>query len=538
MSDANVGSRDRDRDRGFEPADDSDRVLLERVGRSAGVSAGSGFDGKYDLVVIGGGAAGLVASAGAAGLGARVALIERRMLGGDCLNFGCAPSKGWLRSARAASEASGASRFGVTGIDRGALGFDFGAAASRTRALRAELARHDSAERFRALGVEVIFGEARFAARDAVEVEASGSGGGSGSGSRRLRFRRALLATGTRPSIPDIPGLSEFGFHTNETIFSMTRLPRRWAVLGGGPIGCELVQALARFGASTTLIERGPRLLGRDEPEASARVEAGLRRDGVSIRVGTTVESVSADGTLRLSGPGSEGSTTIVADAILAATGRRLDLDGLNLGAAGIERTSDGGLALDDRLRTTNRRVFAAGDVADGSGSRRFTHAADATARLALRNALFGGRGRASSLLIPSCTFTDPESARVGATSSELSARGVAFRVFEQPFEGVDRAVLDGSTEGFVQLRVSGRGGRILGASIVGEGAGEMIGHVAGLMRAGVGIEALSDAVFPYPTRAEALRKLGDAHRRTRLTPFAKRVIGLWLALGRWRDGG
>lgn len=444
---------------------------------------------RYQLVVLGGGPAGLVAAAGAAGLGARVALVERDLLGGDCLNVGCVPSKTLLRAARTAAEIRQARDFGIRTAEPE---IDFAAVMERVRRVRADLAPADSAERFRKLGVDVFLGEGRFLNDDTVEVNDA-----------KLRFGRCVIATGARPKVPDIPGLKESRWFTNETIFTLTELPERLLVIGGGPVGCELGQAFARLGSRVTLVARNGRLLPRDDADAGAFLADQMKRyDGVAIV--------------------SDAPDLAQFDAVLVAAGRSPNVSGLGLDAAGIAFDPDDGITVDDYLRSSNRRVFAAGDVC--SLGYRFTHAADAMARLVIRNALFPVKGRASALTIPWCTYTDPEVAGVGKIKLE-SRDGRQFRI---DLRELDRAAADGS-EGFINVRVDPRSDRILGATVVAPHAGEIIGTIALAMSAGIGLKKLAGSVFPYPTYTESLRKLGDQYNRGRLSPTIRRVLGSWL---------
>ena len=473
---------------------------------------------RYNLVVIGAGTAGLVTAAGAAGLGARVALVERDLMGGDCLNVGCVPSKALIRAARAWADVRRAADFGVRVPDGARL--DFPAVMDRMRRLRASLAVADSAARFRGLGVDVFLGPGRFTGRDAVDVAG-----------RTLRFRNAVIATGARAAAPPIPGLADAGYLTNETVFDLAALPRRLAVIGGGPIGCELAQAFARFGAQVSLVDTEPRLLPREDDDAAARVHDALVRDGVRLLLLNTVKGVErgAHGERRLHVDGAGGSHTIEADAILVAVGRAPNVEGLNLEGAGVEYDVRTGVRVNDRLQTTNRRIFAAGDVCSAL---KFTHNSDFQARLVIQNALFLGRARASRLVVPWCTYTDPEVAHVGMGERQAQARGIAVRTFVQPLHEVDRAVLDGETDGFVKVHVRAGTDTIVGATIVARHAGEMLPELTMAMARGIGLGALASVIHTYPTQAEAIRKLGDAYQRTRLTPTVKRVFGHWLA---WR---
>lgn len=477
---------------------------------------------RYNLVVLGAGTAGLVTAAGAAGLGARVALVERGLMGGDCLNTGCVPSKALLASARAAAAVRAAGRLGVrTGEGTRADGprVDFAGAMERMRKVRAELAAHDSAARFRDLGVDVFLGEGRFTAKDAVDVEGA-----------RLRFARAVIATGARPAVPSVPGLAEAGFVTSETVFELTALPARLAVLGGGPLGCELAQAFARFGARVVLIEVEDRLLSEEDADAAEIVRDALAADGVEHALGARlihVERTPTGQCLALDGPG--GPRSVDVDAILVAVGRTPNVAGLGLDAAGVALDANGAPRTDDHLRTTNRRVYAAGDVV---GGRQFTHLADAHARVVIRNALFPGSAKASALTIPSCTFTDPEVAGVGHNLKSAAAAGLRTRAFVQPFDAVDRARLEGEDAGFARVLVEDESDAIVGATIVGRHAGESISLVTLAIEAGIGLADLASVVHPYPTRAQALGAIADQYQRTRIGPRAKGLLERWMA---WR---
>jgi pyruvate/2-oxoglutarate dehydrogenase complex dihydrolipoamide dehydrogenase (E3) component len=493
------------------PGDPSDIALRELVAPANWVNPEPAK--RYNLVVIGAGTAGLVAAAGAAGLGARVALVERDLLGGDCLNVGCVPSKVLIRAARAAADVRSAANFGIHAP--GGARVDFAEAMSRVRRLRAGLAPNDSAARFQSLGVDVFLGSGRFTGPDTIAV-----------GDATLRFVRAVIATGARAARPTVPGLAEAGFLTNESIFNLTALPRRLAVLGGGPIGCELSQAFARSGSEVTLIGKEPALLPRDDADAAAVVAASLARDGVRFQLGKEAVRMARDGEekpLTLS----DGSECRV-DEILVAVGRTPNVNGLNLESAGV-RYDAAGVHVDDCLRTTNPRVFAAGDVCSRF---KFTHAADAMARIVIQNALFFGRARASALTIPWCTFTEPELARVGLTADEAARQGIAVDTFVQEMRHVDRAVLDGDEDGFLKVHVRKGTDRIVGATAVAASAGAMITEITLAMTAGIGLRTLSRTIHPYPTQGEAVRKVADAYNRTRLTPFLKRVFGRWFA---WR---
>ena len=473
---------------------------------------------RYHLVVIGGGPAGLVAAAGAAGLGAKVALIEKHRLGGDCLVYGCVPSKALLKSARVSATVRDAADFGVE-VPAGAR-VNFGAVLNRMRQLRASLAPHDSAERFRGLGVDVYFGAGRFTGRDTIEVAG-----------QTLRFRRALIATGGRAEIPNIPGLAESGFVTNETVFSLRSLPRRLVVIGAGPIGCELAQAFARFGSQVTLIAAGPNILAKEDAGAARVVEESLRRDGVEILTQAHIVEVTRRGdekSVRIetngTRPGLEDRAT---DELLIAVGRTPNVNDLGLDAAGIAFDPRVGVRVDDHFRTTNRAVFAAGDVCSRL---QFTHAADAMARIVLQNGLFPGRGQGSSLVIPRCTYTDPEIAAVGLTEAEARDRSVAVDVLVEEMSHNDRAVLDGETAGFAKVLLKRGTDQIVGAEIVASHAGDMLNELTLAMTAKIGLSTLARTIHPYPTQGEVIKRLADQFSRRRLTPNVKWLFAKWFA--------
>lgn len=502
------------------PDDDHNRALVDHVHPPDWQNPTPTARGGYNLVVLGGGAAGLVTAAAAAGLGARVALIERHLLGGDCLNVGCVPSKALIHAARAAAQARDAGTFGVT---TGPVEVDFAAVMRRLRELRATIAPHDSAARFRDLGVDVYLGSGRFVAPDTVEVDG-----------QRLRFTRAVIATGRRPAAPPIDGLDTVDYLTNETVFELTERPATLAVIGAGPVGLELAQSFARLGSQVTVLEQAPRVLPRDDEDAAALIAGALRAEGVTIHTGARLERVERDAgrATRIHFRDDTGAAHVVeAEHLLVAAGRRANLDGLGLEAARVARDDRGELLLDDRLRTTNPRIFAAGDA--GFAQQQFTHAADATARLVIANALFHGRQKASRLVIPRATYTEPELAQVGLTRAEAQARGVAVDCYEQPLSsGVDRALIDGTRAGFVRVLTASGSDRIVGATLVGPHAGELVSHLTLAITAGLGLGRVAATVFPYPTHAEALKRVADAYNRTRLTPRVARLMARWFA---WR---
>ena len=499
-----------------EPLDTYNQALTENLHPAGWVNPEPAQ--RYNMVVIGAGTAGLVTAAGAAILGAKVALVERDLMGGDCLNFGCVPSKALIRSARAAAEVRDAGRFGVE-VPPGTR-VNFPAVMERMRKLRSELSPIDSANRFRGLGVDVFIGDGRFIAPDCVEVNG-----------KKLRFKRAAIATGARAAALPIPGLAEAGYLTNETVFSLTELPRRIVVIGAGPIGCELAQVFRRFGAEVTLLEVAAQVLIREDRDAAERVERAIVRDGVNIVTGCKITGVERRGTEKVIAIESDGvRKEIAADEIIVGVGRVPAVEGLNLEAASIEYDKQNGVKVDDYLRTTNPLVYAAGDVASPY---KFTHVSDAHARMILRNALFLGRQRASQLTIPWCTYTDPEIAHVGLYEAEAKQRGIEVATYTQELSEVDRAVLDGETEGFVKVHLVKGSDRIIGATIVASHAGEMISELTSAMVAGVGLGRLGDVIHPYPTQADGIRRAAGLYTRTRLTPFVAGLMKRWFALTR-----
>jgi len=495
-----------------QPFDESNRALVENVHPPAWVNPEP--SGRYNLVVIGAGTAGLVTAAGAAGLGAKVALVERALMGGDCLNVGCVPSKALIRCARAFAEVRDAGGFGVR-VPAGVT-VEFPAVMERMRRLRAGISPHDSARRFRDLGIEVFLGEARFTGRNTVEVAGT-----------TLRFAKACIATGARAASLPIPGLAEAGYLTNETIFSLTELPRRLAVIGAGPIGCEMAQTFARFGSKVTLLEAGPQILGREDRDAAERIGSALARDGVDLRCSARIGGVHRDDAGKLITM--EEHAGLRVDEILVGVGRAPNVEGLGLDSAGVEFDTRQGVKVNDRLQTTNSKIYAAGDVCSVY---KFTHTADFAARIVIQNALFFGRAKASALTIPWCTYTDPEIAHVGMYVHDAEKKGIAVDTFTVELSEVDRAILDGAVDGFLKVHVQRGTDKILGATLVASHAGEMISEITLAMVRGIGLGALGKTIHPYPTQAEVFRKAGDAYNRTRLTP---KVKSLFETILRWR---
>lgn len=475
-------------------------------------------DGKYNLVVIGAGTAGLVAAAGAAGLGAKVALIERSLMGGDCLNVGCVPSKAIIASAHAAAAVRDAGDFGVN-VPEG-VNVDFGAAMERMRLLRAGISPHDSVKRFSELGIDVFLGGGKFTGRDTVEVNG-----------QELRFAKAVIATGARASAPPIPGLDEVDFLTNETLFSLTELPEHIGIVGAGPIGCEMAQTFARFGSKVTLFETMSGVLSREDPDAAAIVQKELERDGVHVLCcGENLTLSNAEGGLIRCDVDARGKHhRVEVDRLLVAVGRAPNVEGLGLGVAGVEHDRFG-VRVNDKLQTANKRIYAAGDICSVF---KFTHAADFMARTVIRNALFGGNAKASSLIIPWCTYTSPEVAHVGIGWQSLEEQADQVDTYKVEMSGVDRAILESDTDGFVKIHTKKGTDKIVAATIVARNAGDLISQISQAMTAGVGLGKIGGTISPYPTQGEAVRRAGDLYARTRLTPSVAKLMKKWLAWAR-----
>jgi len=465
----------------------------------------------YQLLVIGAGPAGLMAARAAAALGAHVALIERHQLGGVSLNDGCIPSKSLIRTGRLLADMRNAANFGAVAPPE--IGFDFPAAMRRMRRITARVSRVSSAMNLAREGIHVFFGTARFTGANTVDVDGL-----------PLRFRKALIATGSRSMLPDIPGLAEAGFLTNETVFDLQALPSSLLVIGGGPLGCELAQAFARFGSHTLISHSEPLFLPQEERDAAQMVSDALARDGVEIHLNSTVTKVWMEGgqkVVELVNDGNIATTRV--DAILTGIGRVPAVQGLHLEAAGVAYDDVAGIHVDDFLRTSNSRIYAAGDVCL---THQFTNTAQASARIVVRNALFLGRRRMSTLTIPWCTYTDPEVAHVGLYVKEARQRRIPIKTFTIPMHDVSRAIADGEDEGFVKIHVREGSDKILGATIVARHAGEMINTICLAMAAGIGLGSLANVMHAYPTQGEGIRLAADAYLRTRLNTG-------WLGLAR-----
>lgn len=477
---------------------------------------------KYNLVVVGAGAGGLVSAAGAAGVGARVALIESHLLGGDCLNVGCVPSKALLACAKAVAHVRDAHHYGVR--IEGQVRVDFSFVMERMRRLRAKISPVDSAERYAdQLGVDIFQGRAKFVGKNRLRVNG-----------KELYFSKAVIATGGTAALPNIPGLKESRYLTNNSIFNLTELPSRLGVIGAGPIGMELAQAFQRFGSQVTVFSRSDRILPKEDRDAAELVKESLERDGVRIIFHANYHLVEGNDEslpVRLILMADDGEEEVHEfDALLIAAGRKPAVSGLGLEEAGVEFDSRKGVQVNDQLQTSNPDIFAVGDVA---GRYQFTHMADFMARLVIKNALFFGRDKVSDLIIPWATYTDPEVAHVGLFERDLKERNIAYTTYSREFSHLDRAVVEGQEHGFVKIHVAKGKGNILGATIVGSNAGDMISEITLAMQSGTTLGSLAGVIHPYPTMAEAIRQCGDAYNRDRLTPTIKSIFHNLMALRR-----
>jgi len=504
------------------PNDESNRQLIANVHPPNWVNPEP--TGRYNIVVVGAGTAGLITAVVAASLGTKVALIEKHLMGGDCLNVGCVPSKGLIRTARAWADLRHAKEFGLK-IPAGVT-YDFGAVMARMRKLRARISQNDSVHRYTTLGVDVYIGSGRFLSPDAVQVEGP-------AGNRVLTFVKAAICTGARASAPPTPGLQEAGYLTNETIFSLTELPQRIGVIGAGPIGCELAQSFARFGSQVFLVEAAHGIMPNEDRDAADIVEQQMIRDGVKLLCcGKQLQVAKTEGGTRLM-VGSHGQQyDVTVDDILVGVGRIPNVEGIGLEAAGVDHNKNG-ITVNARLQTTNPKIFAAGDVCSRY---KFTHAADAMAQIVIQNALFPhpfGLGYASveSLIMPWCTFTEPEVAHVGLYEQEAKEKGIEVETYTYKLDEVDRAILDGEEDGFARVHIQKGTDTILGATIVAAHAGDMISEFSVAMKAGAGAKTIAATIHPYPTQAEVNKKAVNLWRKAH---FAQRTKDLLIKLFVW----
>lgn len=474
---------------------------------------------RYNLVVIGAGSAGLLSAIIAASLGGKVAVIEKHLMGGDCLNVGCVPSKAIIRSARVMGELRSAPKFG---IEPNGVTVHFDQVMERIRRVQADLSPVDSVQRYTEAGVDIFLGEGRFTAADTIEIDGA-----------QLKFKKALIATGSRPFHPSIPGLQEAGFLTNETVWNLMEQPKRLAVIGGGPIGCELAQAFRRLGSDVALFHNAGHLLNREDADAAAVVQQAFLHEGITLVLSSQVKAVTqVNGEKRLRYDCPDGSHEIAVDQILVATGRIPNIEGLGLEKVGVEADTRRGIIVNDYLQSTNPHIYAAGDVAM---KYKFTHAAAAAAKIVVQNALFYRSKKLSNLHVPWCTYTDPEIAHVGLYAQEAQEQGIAIDTFTYHFKENDRAVADGEEEGFVKVHTKKGTDKLLGATIVARQAGDMINEITLAMVAGIGLKTIGDVIHPYPTQAESIARVAGLYTRTRLTPPVQKLFHGWM---RWNRRG
>lgn len=498
------------------PNDEYNQQLLKNVHPAGWINPEP--SSRYNIVVIGAGTAGLITAVVAASLGAKVALIEKHLMGGDCLNVGCVPSKSLIRAARAWADLRKAPEFGLH-IPAG-VQYDFGAVMARMRKLRARISQNDSVHRYASLGVDVYIGSGRFIGTDTIHVEGS-------AGNRTLTFARAAICTGARASVPTVPGLQEAGYRTNETVFSLTELPQRLGVIGAGPIGCELAQAFARFGSHVYLIETTHGIMPNEDRDAAELVEQQMIRDGVKLLCcGKDLRIEKVEGGKRLILDSHGQPYDVMVDEILVGVGRLPNVERIGLEAAGVAYDTRG-IQVNGRLQTTNPKVFAAGDVCSRY---KFTHAADAMAQIVIQNALFPhpmGFGYASveSLNMPWCTFTEPEIAHVGMYEHDAKQKGIEVETYTYKLDEVDRAILDGEEEGFARVHIQKGTDKIIGATIVAAHAGDMISELSVLMKTGAGAKALAGTIHPYPTQAEVNKKVINLWRKAHFTERTKNLL-------------
>lgn len=501
----------------MEPYDEHNRKLVAFVHPHDWVNPEP--QDRYHMVVIGAGTAGLVTAIVAASLGAKVALIERHFMGGDCLNIGCVPSKGVISAARAWNQRSREPFGAPPSSGEG----DFAQAMERMRRLRADISHIDSAQRFSDEGVDVFLGEGRFTGPGTVEVA-------SAHGNAKLAFRKACIATGARAAAPPIPGLGEVDYLTNETVFSLTERPESLTVIGAGPIGCEMAQSFAMFGTEVTVLDMAPQVLGREDQDAAEIVQEHMVQDGVRLELDASIERVEQDGDHKIVHFTRDGAShSVSSQHLLVAVGRKPNTDGLGLEAAGVEYDKEG-VITDERLRTSNKNVFAAGDV---THELKFTHLADAHAQTVIQNAFFFGRKKTSSLVVPWATYTSPEIAHVGLYEHDAKEQGTEVDVIKIDLDDVDRAILDGEDDGFVKVVLKKDSDEILGATVVAAHAGDLLTPLTFAITHGIGLGKFAGTIFPYPVQSDAIKKAAGAWRKQKLTPVAKKVFELWFRVFR-----
>ncbi|CAM9923192.1 unnamed protein product [Ectocarpus sp. 4 AP-2014] len=508
----------------FLPKDDYNVKLVSNVGPTDYINP-EPLE-KYDLVVIGSGAAGLLSVIIANGLGKTCALVEQHAMGGDCLNVGCVPSKALIACATRLHEVQNSAEFGVE--IKGEVGVDFGKVMKRMRRVRSDISEHDSVARYSRDFVKHIFlGRGVFTSADTIEVAG-----------KKLKFDKAMVATGASAAVPPVPGLKDTPHLTNSNFWNLEELPPRMGVIGAGPIGLEMSQAMQRFGCKVTCFEYADQLLPREDPDAAKCLEGALLEDGLDIRLGARIKRVECDeGGGQFKAPfkayrvilDKDGEEEVFeCDCLLNATGRVPNVFGVGLDDAGVDYNNRQGVVIDDYFRTTSPNIYACGDCASPY---KFTHAADWQARVAIRNMFLGDKNKQSDLLVPWCTYTEPEVAHVGKYEAELEENGVEFESYMRQLKDVDRAKCEGITEGFAKITVEkGSNGRILGATVVGPNAGSMISELTICIQNNVSMGQLAGTIHPYPTAAECIRQAANLYIKTYRTPAVNKALDIIMA--------
>ena len=471
-------------------------------------------EGVYNVVAIGGGTAGLVTSAGTAGLGGRAALIEAKKMGGDCLNYGCVPSKALISSTKLIERIRHAKKMGLAEMEPS---FRFEDVFARMRERRAKIEPHDSVERFESLGVDVFEARAKFISPHEVELDDG----------TRLKARHFVIATGTTALVLPIPGLDTVPYYTNETIFDeMPAAPSSMIILGGGPIGCEFAQVMSRLGVRVKLVELLPRLLPRDDADASELITKRFADEGIEVLTGTKATRFEHKDSVTIATVENEsGEHELHAEALLVATGRKANVDNLGLEQAGVAYDRRG-ITVDETLTTTQSHIFACGDVA---GPYQFTHTADYQARVVVRNILIPWiKSKADYTWVPWVTYTDPEVAQCGLTEDEAKKQNVAYDVFRSDWEDLDRAITDSETTGLTKVLTKKGTDQILGATVVGVHGGEVMHELLVAAKHGIGLSKLSGTIHAYPTLSASVQRVADAYKKTTLTPTVANIFK-WL---------
>lgn len=497
------------------PNDEYNQKLLSNVHPSDRVNPNP--EPIYNLVVVGAGTAGLISAIATAGLGGKVALVERHLMGGDCLNVGCVPSKCLIRPARLAEEMRHADRFGFS--PHSIEDSDFGTIMEQLRRIRAEISENDSVKRYTDAGVDVFIGQGTFTGTNSLSVDG-----------KTLNFRKAVIASGARASSPSIEGLDD-DYLTNENVFNLTTLPQHIMFIGGGPIACELAQAFNRLGSVVTIVQHG-RFLSREDPEASALLAEVFVKEGITVHLDSSILRVERDilGKKHVFIKYENEEISYGVDEIFIGIGRTPNVENMGLELAGVEYDIRKGIQVDDNLRTTNKSIYAAGDCCM---QWKFTHAADAAAQIVVQNALFKGNKKLSSLIMPWCTYTDPEIAHVGMYEVDAVAQKIEVDFFKFDMADNDRALADREALGFVKIMVKKGTDTILGATIVSTHAGEMINEITTAMVGKIGLGKLGSVIHPYPTQAEAIKRVAGLYNKSRLTPFIAKILKWYLSFSR-----